>query len=146
MDRLTFGVECRASDSGPKLHGVLLTEGRAASGGRAELFTPNSLDWPSEGIPIRREHLGAVETRAVPTRAGVEIRIEAEATPAIFNAVSAGARFMSVEFHALSERRTASGIREITSALATGAIVTANPEYDTTAAEVREADEVPLWL
>ena len=29
--RLTCAVECRASEDGPMLHGVILTEGRAAS-------------------------------------------------------------------------------------------------------------------
>ena len=117
MDRLVVPVECRASDTGPKLRGVILTAGRAAAGGRAELFTPGAVTWPSDGIGIGVEHLGAIETRAIPIRDGNEIRIEAEATPAIFRAVSQGARHMSLEFHALAEGRTRAGVREVTAAL-----------------------------
>ena len=41
--RLTAAEECRASQSGPVLHGVILTEGRAASGGRrAARFRPGN--------------------------------------------------------------------------------------------------------
>ena len=104
------------------------------------------MDWPAAGIAVRTVHLGAVETRAVPTRDGAEIRIEAEATPAIFAAVQGGARYMSVEFHALAEQRTPAGVREVTSALVTGAIVTDDPEYAQTAAEVRKATRRRWWL
>lgn len=146
MDRLVVPIECRASDTGPKLRSVILTEGRAAAGGRAELFIPGSTDWPAAGIAIRTEHLGAVETRAVPTRDGNAIRIEAEATPRLFAAVQGGAKFMSVEFHALSEQRTQAGVREVLSALVTGAIVTSTPEYEQTAAEVRTRKARRVWL
>ena len=140
MDRLVVPIECRASTGGPKLHGILITEGRAATGGRAELFVPGAVDWPAAGIAIRSVHLGAVETRAVPSRNGNAIHIEADATPALFAAVLAGAKYMNVEFHALAEQRTVAGVREVLSALVTGAIVTDNPEYEQTAAEVRTAD------
>lgn len=136
-ERLTVPVECRASDTGPRLRGVILTEGRAAAGGRAELFAPGAAVWPAEGIGVGTKHLGVVETRAVPVREGNEIRVDAEATPAIFKAVSDGARFMSVEFHPLVEQRTTAGVREVLSALVVGAIVTNDPEYAQTAAEVR---------
>lgn len=146
-ERITARVECRASDTGPKLHGVILTEGRAAAGGRAEVFAPGSVMWPAEGIELRTVHLGPVEARAVPVRgAGGEIAVEAAATPALFRAVHGGARGMSVEFHALEERTTAAGVREVLRALVTGAIVTDRPEYDTTRAEVRERPEVRVWL
>ena len=146
MERLTVPVECRASDSGPRLFGTILTEGRAAVGGRAELFAPGAVVWPAEGIGIGVRHLNAVETRAIPIRDGNEIRIEAPATPALFSAVQGGARYMSLEFHALAEVRTAAGIREVTSALVTGAIVTTNPEYQQTAAEVRTRQGRRVWL
>ena len=132
-------MECRASDSGPKLRGVILTEGRAASGVRAELFAPGAVTWPHDGIGIGIAHLAPPETRAVPVRDGNEIRVEAPATPAIFAAVEAGARYMSLEFYPLAETRTAAGIREITSAVMTGAVVTNDPEYMQTSAEVRSA-------
>ena len=146
MERITVPVECRASDSGPRLHGVIITEGRAAAGGRAELFAPGAVVWPAEGIGIGVQHHKATETRTVPIRAGNEIRIEADATPALFAAVHGGARFMSLEFHALAEIRTRAGIREVTSALVTGAIVTADAEYAQTAAEVRTRQGRRVWL
>ena len=144
-ERFTVAVECRASESGPVLRGVILTEGRAAQGGRAELFVSGACDWPASGIAIRTEHLGHVETRAVPTRDGAEIRIECPATPAIFAAVQGGARHMSVEFHSTAETRTAAGVREIAGALLVGAIVCANPEYAQTSAEVRTAPLPRVW-
>ena len=36
-------VELREADDGPMLRGVVLQEGRAARGGRAEVFTPLSV-------------------------------------------------------------------------------------------------------
>ena len=44
---------------------------------------------------------------------------------------------MSVEFHALEERTTAGGVREVLRALVPSAALVADPEYDTTEAEVR---------
>ena len=146
MDRLTFGVECRASDSGPQLHATILEEGRAAVGGRAEVFAPGSLEWPTAGIVVRAAHYGAAETRAVPVRTGNTISLTAPATPAIFAAVAAGKRFASVEFHPLREVRTVAGIREIQSALLTAAALTDDPEYGQTAAEVRTRKAVRVWL
>ena len=145
-ERLTIPCECRAGESGPVLRGVVLVEGRAAAGGRAELFTVGSCDWPASGIGIGVEHLAAPETRAVPVRDGAEIRVECPATPAIFAAVQGGARFMSVEFHPLAETRTKAGVREVTGALLVGAIVCREPEYAQTAAEVRERQpSLPWW-
>ena len=60
-------VELREADDGPMLRGVVLQEGRAAAqGGRAEVFAPLSVVWPSDGIALRGEHRGA---RAGPRRA-----------------------------------------------------------------------------
>ena len=78
------------------LRGVILTEGRAASGGRAELFAPGSVVWPSDRIGILTEHRATGEVRAVPTRdqATVEIRVEARATDAIRRAVDVAGRIV----------------------------------------------------
>lgn len=146
-DLLTFGVECRESADGPMLHGVILQEGRAASGGRAEVFAPESVAWPANGIAILTEHRGAVEARAVPTRErNGEIRIATPATSAIRAAVEAGKRYMSVEFHAVRENRTAAGVREIERALVDAAALTREPEYSQTSAEVRRRARVRVWL
>ena len=146
MDRLTIPVECRSSASGPVLHGVILTEGRAARGGRAELFTVGACCWPADGVDVLLEHHGEPAGRAIPERDGAEIRISAPATPAIFGAVQAGQKWMSVEFHAVREVRTAGGVREIEQALLTGCCLTDDPEYHQTRAEVRKAKGPRLWL
>ena len=152
MDAITIHaeVECRASEAGPTLHGTVIQEGRAARGHRAEVFAPGAVCWPADGIGVSTEHLGAVETRAVPTREpDGRITITAPATPAIFAAVKGGKRYMSVEFQALREVRTAAGVREIERAIVDQAALTDRPEYHQTAAEVREepASEAPYaWL
>lgn len=131
-------VELRESDAGPQLHGILLTEGRAAAGPRLELFAPGAVVWPAEGVEIRTRHLGPTEAVGVPVRQGAQIHVSVKATPALAAAVRSGKDSMSVEFHALQENRTASGVREIERAFVTGATVTDVPEYEQTAAEVRE--------
>ena len=131
----------------PRLHGVIVQEGRAAAGGRAELFAPGSITWPESGIAIRTEHRGVEETRAVPVREpDGEIRISAVATPKIVEAVRAGKDSMSVEFYALQEHRTAAGVREVLRALVDGASLTSDPEYQQTAAEVRNRRRRRVWL
>ena len=140
-------VELRETDGGPVLHGVLLTEGRAASGRRLELFAPGAAVWPAEGVEIRTVHLGPTEAVAVPVRHGAEIRVAVPATPALVSAVRAGRNQMSVEFFPLMETRTASGVREVEHALITGATVTDRAEYTQTRAELRDRRrKVALWL
>ena len=81
-------IELRETDGGPTLHAVILTEGRAARGGRrAELFAPGAVIWPPDGIEIRTVHLGPTQARAVPVRQGAEIHVSAPATPALAAAV-----------------------------------------------------------
>lgn len=149
-ESLYADMEIREADGGPRLHGTILQEGRAAAGGRAELFAPGAVLWPDEGIEIRTIHKGAAEVRAVPTRArDGSITISAKATPAIVEAVRAGKTGMSVEFMALSEMRTAAGVREIERAYVGGAALTSVPEYSQTSAELRDkqpAGRVTVWL
>lgn len=144
-DVLRCKVEVRESEDGPKLHGTILTEGRAARGGRAELFAPGAVSWPAEGIAIRTEHRGAIQATAVPERVGSEIRIVAPANDAIKAALAAGRDSMSVEFYPVREVRTAGGVREIERALVDAASLTDDPEYEQTRAEVRSR-RVQVWL
>ena len=132
-----------------ELRGVILQEGRAASGGRAEVFAPGSATWPAEGVAIRTAHLGAFETRAMPTRdKRGRIRIRAKATDGIRQAIRAGRRHMSVEFRVLDERVTKGGVREILRALVEGAALVDDPEYDSTSAEIRNnvSSGPPWWM
>ena len=149
-DRLAFEVEVReASRPGyePTLHGTMIQEGRAASGGRRELFAPGSIEWPSEGVAVLAEHRGRMETRGqVIRRRDGRLTLTARATDAIRRAVEAGKRFMSVEFRALEERTTKGGVREVLRAFVDAAALVAAPEYDTTAAEVRSKRRRRVWL
>ena len=138
-------VEVREADDGPMLRGVMLQEGRAAAGGRSELFAPLSVVWPSDGIALRGEHRGAEIGRAVPTRdADGSLRIETRATPAILTAY-ATRKYFSIEFVSLREVRTAGGVREIQRALVDAAALVPNPEYPGVRAEVR-AQRRRVWL
>ena len=142
-------VEYREDNGGPRIVATLIQEGRAATGGRAELFTPGSVVWPDTGVGIQTVHKGAVEVRAVPTRgADGSITFSARATPAIVDAVNAGRRGMSVSFVALKEQRTAGGVREIERAYVDEAALTDKPEYEQGRAELREKRprKVTVWL
>ena len=137
--RHTFEVEIReAEGKRPRLRGVMITEGRAASGGRAEVFAPGSIQFPTEGVGIQTRHHGPVEVRAQPIRQrDGRIEVMADATEAIREAISAGKRHMSVEFRAIRERTTAGGVREILQAFVPRAALVEIPEFDSTSAEVR---------
>lgn len=138
-----FEVEIREQvGREPTLYGVMIQEGRAASGGRREVFAPGAIEWPSQGVGVLTEHRGAVETRGhvVRERDG-RLTLTARATDAIRRAVDEGKRFMSVEFKALEERTTKGGVREILRAFVDSAALVSHPEYDMTAAEVRAADD-----
>ena len=147
----TAALEIRESDRGPRLSGTILQEGRAATAGRAEVFAPGSLTWDASGIAIKTEHRGADVGRAVPSRHpdGV-VQISTPATPEIRAAFDAGKKWLSVEFHALSETRTAGGVREIARAFVEAAAMVADPEYQQAVAEVRSSNtrdlELAAWL
>lgn len=144
----TFEVELREADSArPRLFGTMITEGRASSGSRAELFAPGSVQWPTEGVGIQTRHHGNVEVRAQPVRhQDGRIEVRAAATAGIRAAIAAGAKFMSVEFVSLRERVTKAGVREILEAFVPRATLTDSPEYDSTAAELRSRKRRRVWL
>ena len=136
-DCLTCPVEVRSSETGPRLTGVAIQEGRAARGGRRELFAPLSLLWPPDGVPVRLVHLGAEECRATVMREpDGRIRLDAPATPGVVEAVRTRP-YLSVEFKPVAETRTLGGVREIERAVLTGAALVSSPEYAGTAVEVR---------
>ena len=136
---ITVPVELRESG---RLHGVLLTEGRASSD-RRELFLMGAVEWPATGVRIRAKHLqDAGSVLAYPVREGAEIRVNVNPSVELREAVQSGKRFMSVEFRALTETTTDSGIREIARALLVGAAVVREPSYQQTAAEIREREQL----
>ena len=133
----TAAVPLELREAGERLEGVILQEGRAGTS-RAEVFAPGSLLWGETGIAIRTEHRGREIARAIPSRHphGV-IRISAHATPEIRAAFASGRRFLSVEFHALAEQRTAARVREISRAYIEAMAMTDVPEYEQATAELR---------
>ncbi len=140
-------MELREGRNGPMLHGTIVQEGRAATGGRAELFAPGSVTWPENGIGIKVGHDGTEESRTYPVRSpNGEIRIAAKATERMVRAVREGKTGMSVEFIALSENRTKGGVRELTRALVDAAAMTATPEYQQGRAELRAKRGYQIWL
>ena len=143
----SFEIELRETEGRePMLHGTILQEGRAASE-RREIFAPGSVRWPGTGIEIMPEHRGTVESRAHPIRSDTgELSITARATDALQKAVAAGKRYMSVEFVSLEERTTPGGVREILKAMVYGAALCSVPEYDMTAAELRNKNRRKAWL
>ena len=146
-DTLQYVVpaEVREASDGPMLSGTVLQEGRAAQGGRAELFAPLSVVWPSDGIAILGEHHGSELARAVPTRdADGSLRIETKATAPILAAFAAR-KYFSVEFRSISEVRTAGGVREIQRALVDAAALVSDPEYPNVKAEIRDRRR-RVWL
>ena len=138
-------IELREAEDGPQIVGCLIQEGRAASA-RAEVFAPGSLVWSASGIALRAEHLGAEDSRAVPTReANGEIRISAPASAALVAAFNEGRKFLSIEFHSLKETRSAAGVREIQQAFLPGAALVESPEYVQARAELRSKRR-RVWL
>ena len=66
----------------------MLQEGRAASGGRREVFTPGSVEWPAAGVVVRTEHRGKAETRGLVVRqSDGRLTITARATRPILRRV-----------------------------------------------------------
>ena len=134
-------VEIREAAEGRSFGASLLTEGRAAqaAGRRDSVRAPGSVSWgpmalgscwPTVKRPSR-----------TPCRAAKDlgrITLATPATPEIREAVDGGRRFMSVEFHALEERTTTGGVREVLRAYVPAVALVDRPEYDTTAAEVRQ--------
>lgn len=144
-DHILAEVEVR----GNELHGVIIHEGRAADH-LTEVFSVNALQWPNTGILIKPSHgkdQGAVT--AFPWRAADAIKIRCNLSPELRSAYESGARQMSIEFHSQKETRTASGIRQIQSALLTAAALTSDPVYTDTQAEIRDKDgyrDLDWWL
>ena len=142
-----MSVEVREAEAdGPLLLATIVQEGRAAGGGRAELFIPLSVIWPTNGIAILVEHRGREVGRAIPSReTNGEIRISAKATPEIRKAFAVK-RFMSVEFTELWQRTgRPAGVREIARAYVDAAAMTNDPEYTQSRAEIRSRGR-RVWL
>ena len=135
-------AELELRQEGRELVGVIVQEGRAATGGRAELFSPNSVTWPADGIDILPEHRAAGEVKVIPEREDDgRISIRAAATDALRRAYAEGRKYLSVEFHAVSAVHTRGGVREIQKALVLAAAMVKTPEYNMAVAEIRQSGQ-----
>ena len=146
METFCSPVEIRETEAGKTLHGILIQEGRVGSQ-RREIFSPLSLMWSSTGVAIRTEHRGVEVARAIPKReTNGEIRISAPASEDIVAAYEEGKRFLSIEFHALQESRSGSGVREISEAFLPAVAMVSNPEFSQAVSEVRSRGHRRIWL
>lgn len=139
----SFEIEIRETEGRqPELIGTVIQEGRAARR-RREIFAPGSVTWPTSGMEILPAHRAAPETRAHPVRqSDGRLTIRAPATEALRAAVADGRKYLSVEFHAVEQRRTEGDIREITRAFVPAAALVSSPEYIQSGAEIRETDDL----
>ena len=139
--RSVVAVEVRASESGPVLRGVILQEGRAATGGRAEVFSPGAVHWPDDGIALRLQHLGPEAARALPRRdPNGELYISTPSTPEILRAIEQdGRRYLKRRIppgadHHYSRGRARASARVM---MVTGAALVTIPVCSQATAEIR---------
>ena len=148
-------LECRQSaeiagtfEKG-RLEGVIIQEGRAARGGRAEVFAPGACMWRPSGVELRNVHSSRSGSRVLalvkPERGDDgNIRFTEPLTPAIRRAAERSDG-LSLEFVPLSEHRTAAGVREIEQALVLAVAFTHAPEYSQARAEMRAKRRERRW-
>lgn len=143
-------LELRASETSPgRLVGTLLEYGRVA-GDRREVFTPNSVRWPANGVRLLAEHRGRMVTRVAPVLEGSELRLDVALPDTALGREVAGEiragrkRGLSVEFFATEEAQV-SGVREVRSALVDAVAVVPSPAYDQARVEVRQKRR-RVWL
>lgn len=150
-DTIHCGIELReAVDSPGRIVGTILQVGRVASD-RREVFAPNSVRWPANGIRLLSEHRGRQIMRVDPVMADSgEIRIDAPLPDTSIGRATAAEirsgrrRSLSVEFYSTSES-TVSGVREITGALIDAAAVVPTGAYSQARVEVRNRRR-RVWL
>ena len=157
----TIGCEIRYSEdetreSPGRLVGTLMKYNVKASD-RAELFEPDSLSWPDDGVLVRRMHRrGEPIVKAVPYLVADEVRIDAtllnstagrDCAAELRGGVLQG---LSVEFTAVKETRRG-GVRIIEKAILGGAGLVDVPAYAGARAELRAKSDTQqriarLWL
>ena len=153
MDEIRCSVEIREDDGSPgRITGTLLNYGERA-GDRAEVFEPGSLEWPADGVVLRRQHNRAAPVmRVTPEARGAAVVIDAplpdtaagrDAAREVRSGLLTG---LSVEFRAALQSY-AGGVRRIKRALLTGAGLVDAPSYRGSRVEVRgRTGGRRLWL
>ena len=153
-NELRCRIEVREDDTRltpGRLTGVLLRYGERASD-RAERFEPGALEWPAEGVTLRRQHnRQAPIMRVQPETRGAEVVIDAplpdtqagrDAAREVRDGLLTG---LSVEFRAKRQRYDG-GHRVITSALLQGAGLVDDPSYAGSRVELRKRKGRRVWL
>ena len=151
MTEIRCAIELRAEAASPgRLTGVLM-DYEERSGDRAETFRAGSLRWPMNGVVLNRQHQRAAPImRVVPELRGSQVVIDTplpdtaagrDAAAEIRSGLFAG---LSVEFRAVEEGFVGS-LREIRSALLTGAGLVDSPSYRGSRVEVRQAAGRKRW-
>ena len=154
-NEIRCSIECRDDpefESPGRLHGVLLTYGERAHD-RPEVFERGSLEWPSNGIVLRRQHQrGQPIARVIPEVRGNQVMID-QALPNTSAGRDCAAEIkagllpgLSIEFRA-TKQNMVGGVRRIAGALLTGAGLVDTPAYVGSTAEVRHHEgRRRLWL
>ena len=153
-DEFRFSIELRADESrqGPgRIVGQLMRYGEQAQD-RRELFEKDSLEWPSDGVILNRQHQrGSPILRFTPTVDGNAVTLDAAIPDTVAGRdcateIRAGLlRGLSIEFRALKER-VSGGVRRIQKAVLTGAGLVDSPSYATSAVELRRGLRRRVWL
>ena len=149
-------AEDETRQSPGRLTGILMTYNVKASD-RNELFEPDSLSWPDDGVLVRRMHQrGAPIVKAVPFVEGSALRLDAalpnstagrDAAEELRSGILQG---LSVEFTSVKETRR-QGMRIIQKAILGGAGLVDVASYQGAKAELRARSSVQvriarLWL
>ena len=149
-------VEDETSQSPGRLTGVLMPYETRASD-RPEMFELGALDWPAEGILVRRMHEREKPiVKLVPFMDGKNLRVDA---PLLNTAAGRDAAtevregvlsYLSVEFHATKEARR-NGLRVIQKAMLGGAGLVDFGSYSQAKVELRARStpglrEARFWL
>ena len=151
-DEIRFSIELRADEArqGPgRIVGQLMRYGEQAQD-RRELFEKDSLEWPSDGVILNRQHTRTAPIlRFTPTIDGDVVTLDA-AIPdttagrdAATEIRSGLLRGLSIEFRSLRER-VSGGVRRIQKAVLTGAGLVDTPAYQS-AVELRSKRR-RVWL
>ena len=135
--------ESETSSSPGRITGTLIEQGRVA-GDRPEVFAPDSIEWPANGIRLQAKHYGDTVMRFTPKVEGQRLIID-ESLPdtELGRHVASEIRSrrrpeLSIHFHA-GEEQMVSGIREIRHALVTAVATVPEGVYGAQAkVEVRE--------
>ena len=149
-------AEDETRQSPGRLTGILLTYNVKASD-RNELFEPDSLSWPDDGVLVRRMHQRVAPiVKAIPFLDGNDLRIDAP----LLNSTagrdcaeelrSGLLKGLSVEFTATKETRR-NGLRVIQKAILGGCGLVDVPAYSSARAELRAKTDVQrriaaIWL